>query len=381
MSLLMLGTDPVLTASINRPLRGSWVADLEVDADKTPTGKLTIAGAGISLVGTVVQSQSWNDRQKARIVGGAGGMRQVLGPAWYRSVQLKTVLASILSGGGETLSTTSDAALLASNVAAWVRLRGTVGALLDQVLAVFAPSAIWRHLPDGTVWVGTPTWPTVKTTAVVQDNRGDEEAADLAGNDIALDAGVTTLGRKVGRVHHTVSVAGLRTEAWWYNDAGRGLQERLRQIVERFVGPRLDMRTPFIARVVTQNADGSLDVTPDSDRIPALTAVPIKYGVPGVSAKIRTGARVIIEFQDGDPRRPYASVWESASVLELDVNADLVKLAGGSLPVARRGDPVSVAVNFTQAKAIAALAVSPSPGPSIVVTGYILRGSDKVKSD
>lgn len=380
MSLLQLGSDPVLTAMVTRPLRGSWTADVEVDADKVPTGKLTLAGANVSLVGTVVQGQSWNDRQRARLVAGAGGMRKQLGPAFYRSVQLRSIVKAILEAAGETLSSTADATVLSKMVAAWVRLKGTAAALLDQVLAVFAPTAIWRHLADGTVWIGLPSWPAVTTTTVVQDNRGDEDVADLAGEDLSLDAGVTTLGRKVGLVRQHVSVTGLRTEAWWHNDTERGLLAQVRSIVERIVGPRLDMRAPYIARVVTQHPDGSLDVVPDSDRVPPMTAVRIKYGVPGMTAKIRTGARVIIEFANGDPSQPYASVWESASVDELVLNGTIVKVAGGDRPIAREGDPVTVIVDFVTQKAIAAAALAPAPTPPLAISGYILRGSQNAKA-
>ena len=180
MALLTLGDSPVLSGSITRPLRGAWSADLEVDADAAPTGTLTLSGASLSLVGTVVTSQSWNDRQRCRVVGGKNGMGRTLGPSWFRSTTLRTVVAATLTAAGEMLSPTSDAATLALPVVAWARLRSTAAASLETLLALYAPAALWRVLPDGSVYVGPATWPTVTSTAVVQDNRGDEDVADLA---------------------------------------------------------------------------------------------------------------------------------------------------------------------------------------------------------
>ncbi|MBK7823347.1 MAG: hypothetical protein IPJ61_20385 [Tessaracoccus sp.] len=374
MALLSLGDSPVLSGSITRPLRGAWSADLEVDADAAPTGTLTLSGASLSLVGTVVTSQSWNDRQRCRIVGGKNGMGRTLGPAWFRSTTLRTVVAATLTAAGETLSPTSDAATLALPVVAWARLRSTAAASLETLLALYAPAALWRVLPDGSVYVGPATWPTVTSTAVVQDNRGDEDVADLAGEDLSLDAGVTVSGRRVGLARHRIRPQGLRSEAWWYTDTERGLAAVVRSLVERIVGPRLDLLAAYPATVVSQNADGTLELRPSSSKVPAVTKVPIRYGVPGITAKVSAGARVWLEFAGGDASQPVATLWESASVTELDFSATLIKV-GGSRPLVRQGDPVMVMLGPTAAAKI----VSGGVGTGVPLSGYVLLGSSKVK--
>lgn len=372
MALLTLGDAPVLSGSLVRPLRGAWSADLEVDADAAPTGTLTLAGAGLSLVGTVVTSQSWNDRQRARIVGGKGGLGKVVGPAFYRSTTLRTVVSVLLSSVGETLSTTSDATTLATPIPVWVRLGGTAGACLDALLSVYAASALWRVLPDGSVYVGPATWPTVTSTAVVQDNRGDEDVADLAGEDLSLDAGVTVSGRKVGLARHRIRPGGLRSEAWWYTGAERGLAATVRTLVERIVGHRLDLLAAYPARVVSQNADGTLELVPYSSNLPALTRVPIRYGVPGVAAKVVAGARVLVEFEAGSSASPVATVWDVASVTELTVTANVIKLAG-ERAVAYEGDAIVAMVDSATVKALYA---APTPA-ALPVTGYIVASTVK----
>lgn len=377
MSLLQLGDAPVMSGMLSRPLRGAWTADLEVDADAAPSGRVTLSGAGVSLVGTVVQSQSWNDRQRCRVVGGAGGMTKTLGATFYRSVTLRSIVTAILASAGEALSPSSSTSVLSRSVPVWVRLRGPAASLLDQVLAAWAPTAIWRVLPDGTVWIGEPAWTTATTATVTQDNRGDEEVAELAGEDLTLDAGTTTQGRKVGLVRYFIAPDSVRGEVFWAGEA-RGMRATIAKVLEQLVGPRLDALAAYPAKVITQHADGTLDVRPDSPRLPPMTSVPIRYGVPGVSAKVSAGARVLVEFAGGDTSSPVATVWESASVTELSLDATKIRI-GGDRNVALEGDSVVVVVDTIMAKAVAALATT--VGPPIALAGYIIRTtSSKAKA-
>src|SRR5947199_8556008 len=86
-------------------------------------------------------------------------------------------------------------------------------------------------------------------------------------------------------------------------------------------GPHMDYLASYPATAVTQNGDGTLEIQPDDSRLPSLSSVPIRYGVPGVSAQIANGGRVLLAFAGGDPAKPIATVWESSSVLSLAVTA------------------------------------------------------------
>lgn len=95
-----------------------------------------------------------------------------------------------------------------------------------------------------------------------------------------------------------------------------------RSLIERFVGnaligPRVDYLGAYPCVAVTQNGDGTLELQPDDARLPPLSSVPIRYGVPGVSATVANGGRVMVEFAGADPAKPFASVWESASITAL----------------------------------------------------------------
>lgn len=86
------------------------------------------------------------------------------------------------------------------------------------------------------------------------------------------------------------------------------------------------------------HADGSMDVTPDDAEIRGLglAALRARAGLPGTKASGAAGARCLIGFEAGDPRRPYISAWASgAAVASISVD-------GGTAGVAGFGDPVEV---------------------------------------
>ena len=107
------------------------------------------------------------------------------------------------------------------------------------------------------------------------------------------------------------------------------------------VGPCVDYLAQYPAKVVTQNGDGSLELVPDDTRLPTYSAVPIRYGVPGVSAQVAPGARVLLGFAGADPQKPIAELWESASVVSLTVTGATVNLATGTGTIVNIGGATS----------------------------------------
>lgn len=106
----------------------------------------------------------------------------------------------------------------------------------------------------------------------------------------------------------------------------------------RLAYPALDFLASYPARVVAQNADGTLELQPDDARLPGLSNVPVRYGVPGIRATVAAGARVLLGFAAGDPSKPQAELWEMASVTKLEITATQIVLNGGTQPIARAGD-------------------------------------------
>lgn len=101
------------------------------------------------------------------------------------------------------------------------------------------------------------------------------------------------------------------------------------------------------------------DIIPDSPKINGgrgLSGVAIRHGAPGVEIQVAPGSRALLAFDNGDPDKPYVALWEKSTLITL-------KLAGGTMPIARVGDQVAVQ------------GVTPGMG---VAVGTIMAGQPKV---
>ncbi len=126
--------------------------------------------------------------------------------------------------------------------------------------------------------------------------------------------------------------------------------ERARIAFEALVN-RLLNRLPYHAlwpaRVISQGTDGTLEVFLDDESMPHEVGVPIRLGIPGTEVKVKPGSRVLIGYEQGNPSKPYASLWEGTELDEItitattkiSVKAPLVVLNEGAiLPIARATD-------------------------------------------
>lgn len=170
--------------------------------------------------------------------------------------------------------------------------------------------------------------------------------------------------------------------------------ERFRQnfadLVENLVGRRIDYAQFYPADVVAQNADGTLQVLPDDEKIrgTGLDRVPIRHGLPGTSVVVSQGAKVRVGFEAGDPGRPYAGLWDT------DAAFVTITLAGGTQSLARQGDlvqsggagtslilagvgPASLGVPYPVSFSINPADVGPLAKP---LFGAISTGQPKVKA-
>lgn len=87
------------------------------------------------------------------------------------------------------------------------------------------------------------------------------------------------------------------------------------------------------ATVVLQHADGTVDVRADDTRLVMPNRLAIRYDSPGWSATVPAGARCVVRFVDGDPRRPYVSQFLHDAITSL-------KFDDGTRAVARVDDAV-----------------------------------------
>ena len=100
----------------------------------------------------------------------------------------------------------------------------------------------------------------------------------------------------------------------------------LSALVNRIMS-RVDYLALYPCTVVVATT-AKADVTPDDPRIPDMIGVPIRKGVPGVDVLVAPGARVLLGFENGNPMRPFVSVWESGTAVSLTITATSIAFAG-----------------------------------------------------
>jgi hypothetical protein len=155
-------------------------------------------------------------------------------------------------------------------------------------------------------------------------------------------------------------------------DVGRlltGLERIIRRVMRR-----VDFCALYPARVLSQNADGTLELAPESESLPPMSAVPYRT-LPGVALTVPAGSRVLLGFEDADPARPMALLWELGTVTRLAVN-------GSTTRAAREGDDVAAGV--TMAAWMAAVTTKLNAGTGVVpaapsTIGAVSGGSDVVR--
>lgn len=140
--------------------------------------------------------------------------------------------------------------------------------------------------------------------------------------------------------------------------------ERWRQnfadLIENLVGRRIDYSRMYTAVVSKQNGDGSLQLLVDNEKIRGTghNNVPLRLGLPGMSAQLLVGARVRVGFEDGDPSKPFAALFDT------DAAFVSISFAKGTQAMARQGDLVQSGGPGTT------VTFAPLPGsPAIVTSG------------
>jgi len=192
------------------PRTGIWIANLRVNATDDLPDRVVLDLGVTEMPATISKSELIGGTTEVRLVGGAGGLGEAPRPKHYHRPLVKHVLADLLRDAGETLSPTSTASVLATELEAWTTVARTgvrstpvpTGSILAALCAVAGSGVNWRVLGDGSVWIGTETWPDAAVDVRSIDNDGPNAAA-LVGTDIpGLWPGTLLGGRKVDYVCH-----------------------------------------------------------------------------------------------------------------------------------------------------------------------------------
>jgi hypothetical protein len=314
MSYVRVAGSPVLSARVDLGLRGVWVADLEVDIDEAPAvGELVrIEWGSTDFRGTVRTSGAFEGRARLFVVGGAGGLGQALRAQHYADtvygITVAQLVDDVMTDAGEALSPTVDrTALEALVVQTWERVEGIAGTALGRIATLHGLG--WRVLADGTVWVGREAWEPFAGRALTMSTDEAHGRAVLADADDLVPGDVYE-GRRVYRVVHILEGDRPRAEVTYERSAGADAEAFVRAML-----PELPYLKSYEARVVGQNGDGTLELIAYDPAIGGLSRVPIRLGLPGCAVTVAAGARVDVGFEEGDPRKAYAGLWNTSAAM------------------------------------------------------------------
>lgn len=135
----------------------------------------------------------------------------------------------------------------------------------------------------------------------------------------------------------------------------------------RFVMRDVTYHKQYVCSV--QSQDGmTLDLKADDEKIAGngLGAVPLRTGVPGFTFEVAQGARVLLSFDNGDPSKPTAALFDPGSVIS-------ITFADGTQANARQGDLV---VSGGVGTVVTFAPVVPAGGPMVPGAPYLVSFSE-----
>jgi hypothetical protein len=322
MSLLEANDVGVISGEIHMPLNGAWTADLVID-QSDPSGfdagtSVTLkSDNGFSLVGTVMpdRSGSFIDAVHVRLVGGKAGMGKTVKPRGFvqPGSYVRDVLNGFASDSGETLSTNIDSGFLTTNLVAWTTQQSTTAQALNALLAIVAPTADWRFLADGKLWVGVETWPASSDAFDILSQDPTSKTFDLGIDAPSILPGVTLdgVGRVARVVHYVDGDSDVRSHVW--ADAAaeeQGIAGSVATIVKQQLSG-MALLGLYECKVISQSGDlSTVDVqmlAPFDGKFPGQQRVEVRAGT-GVKIQFTPGAKVLLGWKGGDARYPYVAL-------------------------------------------------------------------------
>jgi len=392
----------VKEADLLQPQVGNWSINIaEMAGDDAvlsdPTGAVTVQWSGSTLQGHVERAAPDRGIWQGLIVGGKGGLNKAVTAQHYYQTPAMNIVKATLALVGESLATDSTGL---STVINYPRRAVSASRCLDELCDVLG--LIWRVKLDGTIWLGTYTWPTAKATFVYQRSSNENDAKLMPdvgqpllepGTTIVLDSSAAATAeeksaQKIGVAMYMISDSLSKAQVWFVDPLADS------QIDDQLAPDRMhagvaalslqalrgvDWYRSFQGQVVTQRNDGTLDVILDAVKgigeLPAIRGVTVSVPVGGAVRTVRANERCTVIFEAGDFRRPRAVGFESAT-------------SGGNA-VGRVGDSVDMgqwqvvittgyisAITWTPPGGGAPITLSVSPS---ALTGKISSGSPDLK--
>ena len=380
------------------PLVGNWSALLDMSGHEVlPDGAVNIQLGRSTLRGYVTRAGDDRGQYVGVVVGGRAttskqGLDKPVTAQHYYQTPASAVLSATLSQVGETLSPSSTGL---STIINYPRRAVSCDRVLDDIADMLG--LVWRVQLDGSVWFGSYTWPASNVEFTYLNKQPDMAMVLVmpSSNQKVIEPGQTVVLDKsasasaIDQTPQRVAVANYygdqrsqHCKMWlqnpdtdWLTDdklAPDSLHAGLANIA-RAACRKTDWYRQFQGSVVTQRANGTVDVTLDrtfdTQELPPIRGAALSGPVGGSSITTRPGDRVTVYFEGGDPRRARCGLFETG---------------GGTLGVARQTDTVGPSAAMTTwMTQVAAFINGIAPGtvapPSVVTIGTITSASGDLK--
>jgi hypothetical protein len=366
---------------LRRPRVGAWHADMRVDTEEALSGRvdLVIDDGFRTFKGTAVRSIEFAASGQARVVAGAGGLGISATPKHYNESSLRIVIGDLLRTAGETLSSTSSSAVLATSLPAWTTPALPVGAVIAALMQAWAPTAAWRMLADGTFWVGTEGWlesDIDPATYEIMEEAGEEAAMHVEMDRPEVNPGDTFEGRRVSYVQDDVPQRARVQTRLWFEDAAVTSLSRMRESFAALVNaspPKFDYRGRYWARVVSQTGS-TIDVVPEAAGVPDMGKVQL-VGPAGQTTNNVVGGRVLVGWSLPD-LKAYAEAFDGTeSVGSRRISADEILIGDAEEPAAKATSLTTWLNSHVHAGVTVGAGVTGIPTPPITA----LDGLDSTK--
>jgi hypothetical protein len=377
-----------IRAKIYVPGIGPWFADVElVEETALPTTKVTLKVGEASFIATPAPSRigTFGGSFSARLVAGAGGWSSLVKAKDYHNdagVKAITVARDVASAVGETLGTfVGGSERLGKDYARHV-------GLASRVIEDAARDAAWWVDYSGVTHVGTRPAVTAKAADYdVLDFDPLQRNVTLAVDRVdAIGIGSILSERlaeptTIRALEIDCSKEGIRLRASCGDGRQTDLADTLRAVVGRLTDRKL--HGIYRYRVLSMQGDrANLQVVKKAGGNPDLVAVSLFPGIPGLDTILTPGAEVLVQFIEGDRGQPVITHFAGKDGIgHVPIE---IALCGGSAPVARVGDTITVFLPATAAFA-GTVGGSPATGvitfaPPLSTVGIIQSGATKVKA-
>lgn len=307
-----------VSADLLLPYIGNWTAYVVIsDVESEPSGGCMVTCLGTEFRGYIYPSRSKiaEGRYYCMIVGGSGGLYLPAESVSFNyQLTRESIFSQILTGGGESISTTTSTSYRNELIESWHSSSGTIATQISAIVDFIG--GIWRVVPDGGVFFGDDSFDVaedfeyqVKFENPVHAHATIRlmSASVFPGQRFPLTDDYQNLSnRKIGTCRYVISEKESPTVTMWFLEESGTWIDPLHEGMKKFIRETMrgvEYHRQYSCRVVEVRSDGTVDVEPFDSNIPPMTSLPLRTSF-GAKYKPLPNENGILLFENADPRKP-----------------------------------------------------------------------------